>query len=887
MADHSSTMDYVNQNHILNLEGALVFFGFFSSLLVSLYTHYVDTVKNHLFGYPHEWFPSVSAVIGDHYPARNIIHFSMALTAAPRFYNIFQRRMANPENNFTFITDILRTLFIGGWVYVTSCDNGTLHSVFMGLYVVCDADYMFSRTVSREAVFIRLAYVGNILCMLMPLYAHKVLEIPGAYSTYAVLEWLLVPLDVAFDQLCQTHHKEVAPAKYTGQNKSLSGNIGNTGGIIQWIANLWFSHLFWVNLTALPAMIWYFPLWNMGLSGFEISLLAYFAPVVLPFINVNNRLVKAGLVLTSGASLLGMIFESMEARLMLCGISTASSMLIEWNNGKSNTSTTVLGLFTFSTVKFLGSSIHPMWIMSHRNGVASGFLFSIHAGFTFLSCMRYDVDRDQERVKCTVPIITGDHRKPLRAAVAAGASLWILHTFFTDWEIVFLRFGNMDSPPAIFSKLLTMGLLYGFAIGNDLSAGWLLRLYPLPVLCVVILWVYYSPASGWGFFVALTAIHGFNAFHVGLRVCASSFKAGLTMVSVYVGLLLADIWTVAYAFVPFGGILRERSSLVVALALSCLTFAPHVPVRFMKSWGRTYLAGLFGVMVIGACIFANVSSSQPRLAKIRDPNVLTVGIWTIHFGLDNDGYLSHHNMTNLIEKMDLDVVGLLESDTMRPIGGNRNVLTYMEKRLSMHGIYGPRPSDHTWGCSMLSKYPIVSYKSHLIPSPVGELACAIHATIRVPSGQLVDVFISHNGQEEDLLDRQLQTRKIASILKSTQNPVVFAGYLVTKPGEEHEIYSTMVKHGDMKDIYKFDKRRWCEYIFYRGLQPLAYTRVSHGRVTDTEIQTAKFWVGDDRDTIELNNGNMYPDDLIEQDWNGHTYHMFRRPIYGSELNEEL
>ena len=140
---------------------------------------------------------------------------------------------------------------------------------------------------------------------------------------------------------------------------------------------------------------------------------------------------------------------------------------------------------------------------------------------------------------------------------------------------------------------------------------------------------------------------------------------------------------------------------------------------------------LFGLSV-SSMMKVNVQDNLSKLVVVKDPNVLTVGIWTVHFGLDNHGFLSHRNMTNLITKLDLDVVGLLESDTMRTIGGNRNMLTYMARKMNMYAIYGPRPNEHTWGCRLLTKYPVVNYTSHLLPSPVGELACAIHATLQCP-----------------------------------------------------------------------------------------------------------------------------------------------------------
>lgn len=52
----------------------------------------------------------------------------------------------------------------------------------------------------------------------------------------------------------------------------------------------------------------------------------------------------------------------------------------------------------------------------------------------------------------------------------------------------------------------------------------------------------------------------------------------------------------------------------------------------------------------------------------------------------------------------------------------------------------------------------------------------------------------------------------------------------------------MVTDGRVHDIDKSDMDRWCEYIFYRGVDRTAYARISRGSVTDTEMQVGQFVV---------------------------------------------
>ncbi|CAG8839785.1 10980_t:CDS:1, partial [Racocetra persica] len=135
----------------------------------------------------------------------------------------------------------------------------------------------------------------------------------------------------------------------------------------------------------------------------------------------------------------------------------------------------------------------------------------------------------------------------------------------------------------------------------------------------------------------------------------------------------------------------------------------------------------------------------------------------------------------------------------------------------------------------------------------GELACAIHATLNI-YGQHVDFIVSHNGQEENPLDRELQTTELARIMRESPNPFVFLGYVVTAPFQH--VYHILFDDGHINDIDPSEMSRWCEYIGFRGLKRIAFARVSHGHITDTEIQAGKFLVVNDSNNISNNDLNQ-------------------------------
>ena len=160
-----------------------------------------------------------------------------------------------------------------------------------------------------------------------------------------------------------------------------------------------------------------------------------------------------------------------------------------------------------------------------------------------------------------------------------------------------------------------------------------------------------------------------------------------------------------------------------------------------------------------------------------------------------------------------------------------------------------------------------------------------------------------------LLDRQLQTTELARIASASTNPIVFLGYVVSKPFGE--IYNILMGKGKLNDVDPTDWDRWCQYIGFRGLKRVSYARISHGGITDTEIQSAKFQLFDKPSSVEgditeaekRHSSNLaadeshrqplghyipessvtealrYPAEFRGEGRRGHHYHVFGEPRY--------
>jgi len=187
---------------------------FVSAFVVGCALHYYKIVQNEFYGYPEEWFPSVSATIGDRYPERSFFMLFIAITSGPRFALVALWYLMSSRSNFRSAlpkwiagVGIFRTLSCGGWTYVTSTDDHNWHDIFMISYLVATLPWSLGCLAlcppNPAAIKWRKRFAGTFFVTLIPLIyyfiQHKVHRVAGAYTTYAFFEWSLVLLDVAFD----------------------------------------------------------------------------------------------------------------------------------------------------------------------------------------------------------------------------------------------------------------------------------------------------------------------------------------------------------------------------------------------------------------------------------------------------------------------------------------------------------------------------------------------------------------------------------------------------------------------------------------------------------------------------------------------------------------
>lgn len=598
----------------------------------------------------------------------------------------------------------------------------------------------------------------------------------------------------------------------------------------------------------------------MGLSGFEVLVMAPATPIWLGIPYVRSQVIRnvRYVQLASTVGILAWLVQNPVLRLFTVGFATsmtslgwAATFYAERNNSsrlQNRILACAVGLILSSIAKFANQTNNPIWPILHP-GIGgwnkTGSLLALAAVWRAtrpVTSSGGDVNPANRNQKGSAWL----------AALGVGGLMFALHSLLSDsstmilwvWEGYPVR-GPLAAPHgAVTIFAMGLGLFLGVALPGFFGG---LTAFGVGAVGAALLTCYTNWTGYCGALLLTTYLMGVTPSLISAAAQhnpAITFGCGFI---VYNFMVLFHVWVVAYAFVPGGPLVREHTDwvmitmmlLIGAGVFSALTTnGIHKKAKSSSRTPRRRSAYYMHLLIVLQLLSVSIAYLRFPTNDYKpyhpEEKVLTAGIWTIHFSLDNDMWSSERRMRDAIKELEIDVIGLLESDLQRIIMGNRDTTQYLAEDLGMYVDYGPGPNKHTWGAALLSKFPIVNSTHHLLPSPFGELAPAIEATLDV-YGTLVDVYLFHSGQEEDPEDRRLQTEYLTDLMATTSRPAILLSYLVMKPKEGN--YNTWVSEkSGMHDIDGSDWDRWCEYILYKNIKRTGYARVARGTITDTEIQ---------------------------------------------------
>ena len=667
------------------------------------------------------------------------------------------------------------------------------------------------------------------------------------------------------------------------------------------IADVYASFIFWSLWSSFLQMLWYFPLWALGFSGYEVGGLLILSTCLLGWpwyrlmvYKLRSVYMLAAVILGIGAASNWQLFSSVpltsmpaapRIALVWLGLSLAchsqfSQVFMEADIWKF-AQTLGSGLAVQMIVRLAFVTHIPFWPLMIGSGdgwVSFGFwtsivVLSLRGILQFL------------RVGNTPKSIQLPSVSSLPAGVGLGALLFFVNELVIEpstishWTVR----GHPDIGPFslgwhILPILLAIGCT---TVPTSASLPrWVELIFGVIssiLFCELAANDYSYCGYSAGFCLIALALSRWP--HIWQKLSrAPPGRSIFIGIMTYLILGVGQIYTVAFAFVPFGWYLREKSSWIFAIG-SLLLFGLSKEKQVSRKFHRVW-PSLSVILIVALCFrlykpyYRDVSSVQKidtndyigvpfniQNAILKDLNglpIVRISSTAVHFGIDNQLYSNDGRVVDVVRSMDLDFLGLVESDTMRSVMGHRDIIQRMGESLNYYVDYGPATSKATWGCSLLSRWPIVKSQHYLLPSPDGEIACAIYATVNVEGGGLLDVLMSHNGQEEDVIGRKLQTIELAKIVGQAKNPLIFSGYVVAKPHSQNYQYlfspsypesdvdfnwcSLSKTEGTLIDIKPDEGDRWCLYVGYRGpgVMRVGYSRLHHDGITDTEFQIGSF-----------------------------------------------
>lgn len=423
----------------------------------------------------------------------------------------------------------------------------------------------------------------------------------------------------------------------------------------------------------------------MGISGYEVSLLSTIAPFLLGFGQVH-RFVNQYPQIFHLLSMLGVAAYAIHSpRDRLLAVSFANMVqTTNWasilHRSRSQPSiierdivALLLGLVLSSIAKMSLYANNPIWPIMHsenggwnKTGLVLGILASLLVHYP-PPVVAGDVAENRDSTK---------KPSPLMSAFAIGGIVFGLHSLLSDsstiilwvWDGYPVRGPLVVPHGAVTVVVMLLGIYAGISIPS-VASSWLL--YAIGCVGTYLL---YSRNEWLGYAGGMILTAYLTASAPAFLAQAARSPPGRTFgfaFTIYNLLCLGHVWVVAYAFVPGGPLLRERTDLLLIAMMSCIgcgvwnmstlqrgqKFArpiSHYATRKNKMLIQCFMA----VIVTMAC-----STAYWRFPKMDyspyhpEEKLFTAGIWTVHFGLDNDMWASEVRMRDIIKELELDIIG--------------------------------------------------------------------------------------------------------------------------------------------------------------------------------------------------------------------------------------
>jgi endonuclease/exonuclease/phosphatase family metal-dependent hydrolase len=223
-------------------------------------------------------------------------------------------------------------------------------------------------------------------------------------------------------------------------------------------------------------------------------------------------------------------------------------------------------------------------------------------------------------------------------------------------------------------------------------------------------------------------------------------------------LIFSNVW----GYVAVGPLLRNRFYLPFLLA-GVGMLVPWLMRQPGDSGNDPAQGRTVATVAMLLCILAMIGAvvRVPRLEQAKLKHNLTILSYNMQQGSHLDGDRNYRRQLELLRRLNPDIIGLQESDTARPSGGNVDAVRYFAESLGYHAYYGPGSIAGTFGAAILSRFPIGNARTFFTYSHSDEVGTAV-AEIDV-GGKTVAFFSSHPSGGHSVMNAHVDALKAEAV----------------------------------------------------------------------------------------------------------------------------